>query len=140
VIGNDRKDDVHGPVLALFRHLSRETYGNHESILAKTAGVRGKSRTAYFDDISLEVTTTLACSICSVKVSKSVNRKLHSSMRKEHLSEATLKTRAWESASSCQTNVRTSEPYMSLETSCLVTDSLVVMTTDQKEVTCRTFC
>ena len=99
--------------------------------MAKTAGVRGKTRTAYFDDVSLEGTTTLACFICSVKVYKSVNRKLRSSMRKEHVSESTVKTAAWGSASSWQTSVRTA----SLGINCFVTDSLVVMTTDHKEVT-----
>jgi hypothetical protein len=113
--------------------------GKPRSILAKTAGVRGKTRTAYFDDVSLEVTTTLGCSICSVKVNKSVKRKLRSSMRKEHVSETTVKTRAWESASSWQTNVRTSESYMSVELT-VWWHSLVVMTSDHKDVTYRTFC
>jgi len=97
---------------------------------------------SYLDDVSLEVTNTLACSICSVKVNKSVNRKLRSSMRKEHVSGTAVKARAWESASSWQTNMRTSEPYMSLGPNCLVTDShavMMVMTTDYKEVTYRTF-
>ena len=89
--------------------------------------------------LSLEVTTTTACSICSGKVNKSVNRKLRSSMRKEQVSGTTVKARAWESASSWQTNIRTSEPYMSLGPNCLLTDSLLVMTTDHKEVTYRTF-
>jgi hypothetical protein len=72
-------------------------YIKPRSISAKIEGVRAKTRTSYFDDVSLEVTTTLACSICSVKVNKSVNRKLRSSMRKDHVSETTVKTRAWES-------------------------------------------
>jgi len=95
---------------------------------------------SYLYDVSLEVTTTLACSICSVWVNKSVNGKLRSSMRKEHVSGTAVKAKAWESASRWQTNIPTSEPYMSLGPNCLVTDSHVVMTTDHKEVTYRTFC
>jgi len=60
-------------------------------------------------------------------------------MRKEHVSETTVKSRAWEIVTSWQTNLRTSESYMSFGTNCLVTDSLVVMMTDHKVVTYRTF-
>ena len=101
--------------------------------------------------MSLEVRTMLACSIFSVKVNNSVNKKFHSSIRKEHVSGTDVRARAWESASSWQTDIGTSEPYMSLGsnctvthshvvmTHCLVTDSHMVMTKDHKEVTYRTF-
>jgi hypothetical protein len=60
-------------------------------VIIKTAGVRGKTQTAYLDDI----TSTLACSICTLKMNSFLTRNPVRACAQEHVSKTDVKTSAW---------------------------------------------